>query len=37
LVHEESGTVSGYDTVSDPPVRHRMAYVGYDKERGTVK
>jgi Transposase DDE domain/Transposase domain (DUF772) len=37
LVHEESGTVSCYDTVSDPPVRHRMAYVGYDKERGTVK
>lgn len=37
LVHDESGTVSCYNTVSDPPVRHKMSYVGYDKERGTVK
>ena len=37
LVHDEAGTVHCYDTVSDPPVRHQMAYVGYDKERETVK
>jgi hypothetical protein len=37
LVHTEAGTVHCYDQVSDPPVRHPMAYVGYDRERGTVK
>jgi len=37
LVHDEAGTVFCSDTVSDPPVRHKMAYVGYDGERGTVK
>ncbi len=37
LVHDEAGTVHCYDTVSDPPVRHRMSYVGYEKDRGTVK
>jgi hypothetical protein len=37
LVHDESGTVFCYDTVSDPPLRHKMSYVGYDRGRGTVK
>jgi DDE family transposase/transposase-like protein DUF772 len=37
LVHDEAGTVYCYDTVSVPPVRHRMSYVGYEKDRGTVK
>jgi len=37
LVHDEAGTVHCYDAVSDPPVRHPMSYVGYDRERGTVK
>lgn len=37
LVYDEAGTVHCYDTVSEPPVRHRMAYVGYEKDRGTVK
>jgi hypothetical protein len=37
LIHDEAGTVHCYDTVSDPPVRHRMSYVGYEKDRGTVK
>jgi Transposase DDE domain len=37
LVHDESGTVFCYDTVSDPPVRHRMAYIGYEADRGAVK
>jgi hypothetical protein len=37
LVHTEDGTVFCYDTVSDPPVRHKMAYVGYEKDRDTIK
>jgi Transposase DDE domain/Transposase domain (DUF772) len=37
LIYDESGTIHCYDTVSEPPVRHRMAYVGYEKDRGTVK
>ncbi len=37
LVHDESGNVFCYDTVSDPPVRHRMSYIGYEKDRGAVK
>jgi hypothetical protein len=37
LIHDEAGTVHCYDTVSNPPVRHRMAYMGYEKDRGTLK
>lgn len=37
LVHDEAGTVYCYDTASAPPVRHRMSYVGYEKDRGTLK
>jgi hypothetical protein len=37
LVHDEAGTVYCYDTVSTTPVRHRMAYVGYEAERGSVR
>jgi Transposase DDE domain/Transposase domain (DUF772) len=37
LIYDEAGTVHCYDTVSEPPVRHRMAYVGYEKDRDTVK
>jgi hypothetical protein len=37
LVHDEAGTVCCYDTVSDPPARHKMAYVGYEKDRQTLK
>lgn len=37
LVHDEAGTVSCYDRVSNPPVRHRMAYLGYESDRGTLK
>jgi hypothetical protein len=37
LVHDEAGTVFCYDTVSDPPVKHKMAYVGYEEDRGTVR
>jgi len=37
LVHDAAGTVFCYDTVSDPPVKHKMAYVGYEEDRGTVR
>jgi hypothetical protein len=37
LVYDEAGTVYCYDKVSDPPVRHRMAYIGHEKSRGTLK
>jgi hypothetical protein len=37
LVHDEAGTVYCYDTASDPPVRHRMAYIGYEADREAVK
>ena len=37
LVYDESGTVYCYDKVSNPPVRHRMAYVGHEAKRGTLK
>jgi hypothetical protein len=37
LVYDEAGTVFCYDTVSDPPVKHKMSYVGYEEQRGTVR
>jgi hypothetical protein len=37
VVHDEAGTVYCYDRVSDPPIRHGMAYVGYEKDRQTLK
>jgi Transposase DDE domain len=37
VVYDEAGTVFCYDTVSDPPVKHQMACIGYEKERETVK
>jgi hypothetical protein len=37
VVHDEAGTIYCYDAVSDPPVRHRMAYMGYEKDRETLK
>lgn len=37
VVYDESGTVFCYDRVSNPPVRHRMAYIGHEKSRGTLK
>jgi len=37
VVHDEAGTIYCYDKVSDPPVRHKMAYIGYEKSRGTLK
>lgn len=37
VVYDEAGTVYCYDKVSDPPVRHPMAYVGHEPARGTLK
>ncbi|MCK4626463.1 MAG: transposase [Phycisphaerae bacterium] len=37
IVYDEAGTVYCYDKVSDPPVRHRMAYIGHEPSRGTLK
>ena len=37
VVHDEAGTLYCYDKVSEPPVRHQMAYIGHEPERGTLK
>lgn len=37
VVHDEQGTIYCYDKVSPTPVRRKMAYVGYEKSRGTLK
>lgn len=37
VVHDEAGTLYCYDQVSDPPVRHPMAYIGHEPQRGTLK
>lgn len=37
VLHDEAGTVFCYDRVSDPPVRHQMASMGYEKDRDTIK
>ena len=37
VVYDEAGTVYCYDMVPDPPVRHRMAYIGHEPARGTLK
>ena len=37
LVHDECGSVFCYDMQSDPCVRHPMAYIGHEPQRGTLK
>jgi hypothetical protein len=37
IVYDEDGTVHCYDTVSQPIVRHAMAYIGHEPERKTLK
>ena len=37
IVYDEAGTVYCYDKVSTSPVRHRMAYIGHEAKRGTLK
>jgi len=37
IVYDEAGTVYCYDRSSLPIVRHKMAYIGYEPERETIK
>ena len=37
IVYDEAGTLYCYDKVSEPPVRHQMAYIGHEAERETLK
>ena len=37
VVYDEAGTVYCYDVVSKPPVRRKMAYIGHEPSRGTLK
>jgi hypothetical protein len=37
VVHDEAGTIYCYNKVSEPPVKHKMAFIGYEKSRGTLK
>lgn len=37
VVYDESGTIYCYDKTKEVPIRHRMAYIGYEPERGTLK
>jgi hypothetical protein len=37
IVYDEQGTIYCYDRTSRPMVRHRMAYIGYEPQRGTLK
>lgn len=37
IVHDQAGTIYCYDRVSDPPVRHAMAYAGHEPARDQLK
>jgi hypothetical protein len=37
VVYDEAGTIYCYDKVSDPPERHKMAYIGHEPQRGKLK
>jgi hypothetical protein len=37
VVYDEAGTIYCYDKVSTPMVRRRMAYMGHEPKRGTLK
>lgn len=37
IVYDEAGTVYCYDRVSEPIVRHKMSYIGYEPARQTLK
>ena len=37
IVYDEAGTVYCFDRVSQPMVRHPMAYIGHEPTRGTLK
>ncbi len=37
VVYDEAGTIYCYDRSSTPMVKHRMAFNGYEQQRGTLK
>ena len=37
VVYDEAGTLYCYDKTQEPPVRHKMAYIGHERSRGTLK
>jgi hypothetical protein len=37
VVHDEAGTIYCYNKVSEPAVKHKMGFIGYEKGRGTLK
>jgi Transposase DDE domain/Transposase domain (DUF772) len=37
VVYDEAGTIYCYDKVSDPPERHKMAYIGHEPQREKLK
>lgn len=37
VVHDQAGTLFCYDRVSPAPVRHPLAYIGHEPQRGTLK
>lgn len=37
IMHDECGSIYCYDTQSSPCVRHKMAYIGHEPQRGTLK
>jgi hypothetical protein len=37
VVYDELGTIYCYDKVSEPPIRHKMSFIGHEPERETLK
>jgi hypothetical protein len=37
IVYDEAGTLYCYDRVSEPMIRHKMSYIGYEPQRETLK
>src|SRR3954452_17819608 len=37
VVYDELGTIYCYDKVSEPPVRHKMSFIGHEPGRETLK
>jgi hypothetical protein len=37
VVYDESGTIYCYDKTKEIPVKHKMAFIGHEPERGTLK
>jgi hypothetical protein len=37
VVYDEAGTIYCYDKASTPPIRRKMAYIGHEASRGTLK